>query len=851
LKLISDVKLNDVIDIFFKPTIKQPLSSATQSDTACYGDIVATERSFDQTEFLNHNHHLQLLKQRLSQNASTWSLTTSEYYSPYIAIVNSSMTGKSRLCMELVKEGVFLFVTCFRKEPQPFYRPPRTEGIAKWATSEPESTMLFQVQCYKFFELCMSYLNEFLQKEEITKFPSQSDLATTWLKRQDNLFWETIHKELRNVNVNINDRIEAIAGYFAQTIDSIAASIKKKLGCMTDFNDTDIKVVFLFDEARYLKIKQDNESSTSENNFNLLRRGMRVLPKGDTLKTFCILTDTASSVANLASPKEFEDSGRVREGEKLLYPPFVWVMTLDAWWQKASEVSFGNNMMAKDGVLAELRKNLIGSPKTISSTTSSSNMYQITSLLSLTLLEDLEFNALFGRPAYYPNLNFRGTAESRHGMLLLMMGKLIRMSSFTVGMNLSDRQLIAMLSSTVSIEVSAASKLASELAAGNMRLVAGVSMDRHLVYTMEISEPVISLAAHNLFCVYNVSWTSVLNSLHNSLINSSTMVGFIGEIAAQILCVMAWQKSISTMTPSSTEAKLPLLISVPFIPALDYLSNLLGKSFVDRLCTAEMKQALDGAYVRVNQFVKTFVPVTKSMLREYFLRASAIYCKETQRGVDLVLPMIYLGDEKEEDRRNKIFDFQYLSSHLSSIMIQVKLWKTKVGDSYVEGCFTKLLAIHRTLLPVEETSSLPAVSIVVDVRRHKSTKPSSSTTSSTMSSSSSSASEDPQPPSKKRKIDLSKDDKGKVSDGDGDGDDDRCKVEWVPNDEQYPNILQLHVEGLSPLDIFPDVEDSSLYDSFQRILDSQVDPSISPALSEEDRVNVKKMFGTQPYNISW
>jgi hypothetical protein len=112
-------------------------------------DLVVTEQSFDQTEFLNHHCHLQKLKKHLSEYANTWNQASADYYSPCIAIINSSMIGKSRLVVELATADVFVFVTCFRTQTNGNYRPPRTSSIANWAT-----TRLFQLQCCKFFEEC-------------------------------------------------------------------------------------------------------------------------------------------------------------------------------------------------------------------------------------------------------------------------------------------------------------------------------------------------------------------------------------------------------------------------------------------------------------------------------------------------------------------------------------------------------------------------------------------------------------------------------------------------------------------------------------------------------------------------
>ncbi len=67
-----------------------------------------------------------------------------------------------------------------------------------------------------------------------------------------------------------------------------------------------------------------------------------------------------------------------------------------------------------------------------------------------------------------------------------------------MGVSLTDAGTMAVLGSMASIEICAASKLDSEIASGHMRLVAAISEDRHLVYTMDVSEPVLARAAHLL-----------------------------------------------------------------------------------------------------------------------------------------------------------------------------------------------------------------------------------------------------------------------------------------------------------------------------------------------------------------
>jgi hypothetical protein len=122
---------------------------------------------------------------------------------------------------------------------------------------------------------------------------------------------------------------------------------------------------------------------------------------------------------------------------------------------------------------------------------------------------------------------------------------------------------LAVLGSIASIEVSAGSEMASDLASGHMRLVAAISDERECVYTLEVSEPLLALAAHDLIATDMVSWEHVLNGFLAAACRSTTSVGFRGEVAGQILFLMVWEKNLS-VSPAR-------FLHFPAIPAVEYL----------------------------------------------------------------------------------------------------------------------------------------------------------------------------------------------------------------------------------------------------------------------------------------
>jgi hypothetical protein len=64
----------------------------------------------------------------------------SSFYAPYAALINASMTGKSRLVMELGNHGVFVMLICLRLDDHPNSndRPPRTPFLADYEEVDRE-----------------------------------------------------------------------------------------------------------------------------------------------------------------------------------------------------------------------------------------------------------------------------------------------------------------------------------------------------------------------------------------------------------------------------------------------------------------------------------------------------------------------------------------------------------------------------------------------------------------------------------------------------------------------------------------------------------------------------------------
>ena len=107
---------------------------------------------------------------------------------------------------------------------------------------------------------------------------------------------------------------------------------------------------------------------------------------------------------------------------------------------------------------------------------------------------------------------------------------------------------------------------------------------------------------------------------------------------------------------------------------------------------------LKNASVRVNQFVKTFDELGLDTLREYFFRASGVYCKEGQKGVDLALGLWFGPDFKE--------------SSFSCLVLQIKLLANGMTSSEVKSWFEALDSLP---LLNQISPQLPTVAMSLEV----------------------------------------------------------------------------------------------------------------------------------------
>jgi hypothetical protein len=119
---------------------------------------------------------------------------------------------------------------------------------------------------------------------------------------------------------------------------------------------------------------------------------------------------------------------------------------------------------------------------------------------------------------------------------------------------------------------------------------------------------------------------------------------------------------------------------------------------VEQATLEEVETALEGCFVRLNQFVKTFADPTPEMLVENFFRSTGIACKENCTAADSLIPFVRFSEDMNTVQEE----------NTSAIVVQAKLRTTFMGDQALRPWIESVRS--RSYLQ----SDLPVVAILFD-----------------------------------------------------------------------------------------------------------------------------------------
>jgi hypothetical protein len=413
----------------------------------------------------------------------------------------------------------------------------------------------------------------------------------------------------------------------------------------------ELLVLFVFDEARMLGL-----SSKKESRFPLLRRSFQCLPffqvDKEGVLLFCTVLDTTSKLANLSPAPLVDPSFRIRIKGNKLFPPFTMLDTIDAWYHEA-KIRVVNPEEPATALMDSLVHEMVrGTQQPNDPTGAPQNGVPLWRHMTLEIVESTALAAMFGRPAYLPFLAFRYERSVKLGEkdLLDMLKvkllckpikdlreqivfeeellpayntkwtkELIKITGHEF--NISMTQALAILGAIASVDITAASRMATDLSSGHMRLVAAISKLRSCVYTFEVSEPMLALAAHQLMETI-APWWLIIKKYVQAQSNSCVPQGFRGEFACQILFLIANRKCVTVLFPRNQLAAIPLMefVKVLFAKQIESIDNLVKKCKLELRDLCPEDRGIQDAAAILDFFRSTLAE--KSEVEEFLGRVS-------------------------------------------------------------------------------------------------------------------------------------------------------------------------------------------------------------------------------------
>ena len=640
----SSQSWNDVVRLFEPAALLAESSGRLSEHSVNPSDVVKAERAFS-CPFQRPDTSLSLLK-HAGSCLENWN--SAHFFSPYAAIHNASMMGKSRCVSELYRWGIFTINLSFQK-PGSGNVPQRTPFIADWMTYGTQNGAESCEDVFGGFLIeSIIALTEWLDKQ--SREVCLIELARIWNQEQKVYLGRNIIERANGYSLGsgtdrfgseklkiqmkiVHDKLKDVMKRLNQ---NNAGKLLTEAGIKTP-----VSVIFIFDEARQLLLPEHRVQGLER--FRILRRALQILPQAPTGSFFAYVMDTTSQISNLAPSKAVEPSQRAREKGQQLFQPFWWLPTIDVWPQCSAIHTLSELSMAR-------------------------------------------FYSVFGRPGLHSCFagidmkldNLEEHLTNTESYLIDILEVKLICADPTKNTGFSIDQALAVVSARTSLNVSAACKVAATLTASHMRMCVGISDDRESVFTFQAPEPALALASMRL--TYRAGWKGILRHLRDSAASMFTDAGYRGELGAQILLLMA----LGRLAPAALghdgnwTDKRRMMFSetrIPLIPLYDLLKILVG----EEVCVESgLDKKTKNMYVRVVQFVQMFCKPTLAHVIALFQRGAAFVCKRGAQYADIIFPVIIVKPDEN------LSEIRPGKENLTVFLIQVK-------------CLIKMLSSSRTV----------------------------------------------------------------------------------------------------------------------------------------------------------
>jgi hypothetical protein len=245
------------------------------------------------------------------------------------------------------------------------------------------------------------------------------------------------------------------------------------------------------------------------------------------------------------------------------------------------------------------------------------------------------------------------------------MRKLIGGKQINLKFTLEEQDCLAILRARLPFKVWRAD-FASELVASHMSWCTYISEDRHFVHSTVVSEPILADAATMWMSSTNYGYAHVILQKYMEMtMNGIVDIGKFGEHVAAIIFLLARDVAALKATRSLTTQKITVDC---------FLNCLLGSgtyNIIKKYISNEEKSICKGV-ITFSHFSYVNKTPTKKELLLLLSRGTAVLCKEMQKGIDLLIPVLMPNQHNE---------FILSSDFVTYILVQVKNYSSEVSDS--------------------------------------------------------------------------------------------------------------------------------------------------------------------------
>ncbi|KAI7960033.1 hypothetical protein MJO29_005101 [Puccinia striiformis f. sp. tritici] len=554
-------------------------------------------------EYLKINDIMKTTLQTLAKFSTKWS--PSIHLAPYTSLIAPSMTGKTRLLMELSKHACVVYI-CICPEGVSGH-PPRSEYASRILLDSKCPNL--QNQHERLLLAIFLAVTEFFCSE---LSETKQDIMERWidhsLPKKDRLgdppFWSVVEDKMNHLPAS-----SRYAGQNARPIRNALNKIKENTSFIAD---TELRVLLAIDEARGL-FKSGKETDSSF--FRYFCCALELVPPRST-GFFSVLVDTTSRVSNFNPPELHDPSPMIGQTrQQKLFPPIYEIATFDI--------------------------NVKDPPTT---------WQQLQSPLRL-----LCYGFPFWR-VYADDAKKQGLTKDEIVMELTQFAlqKLLCTTEEepVPAASLTTAQAFALLGSTIQPQLYGASQLNAELVASHGAQCMYIELSRQMLISEYPSQFTFSSAANQYLASDEARLIQCIRLLASARRQGHVSSGDVGELVSRIILLRAMQITMwnSKQKPRNSKHE-PDQVTMPYrtgVKLVDFLQTLTGqdrdKMNLGSINSTNKNKLLDEGQLFWNHFVSIDHTPTSAGLMSQLHRGLAVNCKPNQCSFDQLFT-IYLQSD--------------------------------------------------------------------------------------------------------------------------------------------------------------------------------------------------------------